>query len=713
MSFKVDYAIPTSQREYGQVFIGPASESVAVVSVREGWLKVREPTGKQGGSEEDAAVLEQLKKLEGEAQDGKKGIWGDKEAGTRTIKNTFDGDAREFVEKYKGKPIDAIVEQIRDASTYRVLLMLTPKDHQVVTLFLSGIKAPTVRKDVPNEADTVEPFGEEAKFFVESRLLQRGVQILLEGPQGVTGFVGSIRHPAGNIAEALLNAGLARCIDWSLSLVTDGPAALRAAERTAKEKRLKIWTDHVVKEKAAGSEFEGVVTRVISADTLLVRDSRTGKERRLQLASIKQPPKEQLAKDPKSKEIHERGYQWDAREYLRKRAIGKNVHVSIDYTKPSSEGFDEKDCATVKVGSANLAEQLVERGYATVIRHRRDDADRAADYDALLISEEKAKAEGKGVHSTKEQPVTRISDASESSAKARTFLGFLQRSGRVAAVVDYVANGGRFNLWVPKESCRLTFVLGGIRVPRTGRNQNDKSEPFGPEALELATRRCMQRDVEIEVESTDKSGGFIGALFLPNGENFAVTLLEEGLSTIHSSSAEQSSYTNQLFSGERKAKAERKGIWSNYDPTAEAEEQAREQDLEEGKEIKREYVDVEVSEVVSGGRFYVQIVNDQLRSWENMIADFGTFAEKAVSPSGWKPKTGEIVSAKYTRDDTWYRAKVRRQVSEQKAVEVIYFDYGNVRFPSFFSFSFFFCSFISILFLYSRFPSPRSFLSPM
>ena len=37
---------------------------------------------------------------------------------------------------------------------------------------------------------------------------------------------------------------------------------------------------------------------------------------------------------------------------------------------------------------------------------------------------------------------------------------------------------------------------------------------FGREGLDFSTLRALQRDVEIEVFSTDKVGGFIGALYL-------------------------------------------------------------------------------------------------------------------------------------------------------------------------------------------------------
>jgi staphylococcal nuclease domain-containing protein 1 len=68
--------------------------------------------------------------------------------------------------------------------------------------------------------------------------------------------------------------------------------------------------------------------------------------------------------------------------------------------------------------------------------------------------------------------------------------------------------------------------------------------------MEFSTRRYMQRDVEIEVESSDKSGGFIGALYLNKNENAAVALVKEGFATVHSYSAESLPWAKQLFDAE-------------------------------------------------------------------------------------------------------------------------------------------------------------------
>ena len=90
----------------------------------------------------------------------------------------------------------------------------------------------------------------------------------------------------------------------------------------------------------------------------------------------------------------------------------------------------------------------------------------------------------------------------------------------------------------------------GIRAPKSTRNASDKGEPFGNEAAEFATRRYMQRDVEVEIETVDKSGGFIGSLYLNKTENAAIVLVKQGLATVHSFSADSLPWAKQLYDAE-------------------------------------------------------------------------------------------------------------------------------------------------------------------
>lgn len=158
----------------------------------------------------------------------------------------------------------------------------------------------------------------------------------------------------------------------------------------------------------------------------------------------------------------------------------------------------------------------------------------------------------------------RISDASENAAKARSFLTSFQRSGKINCIVDFISNGGRFKLFIPKDNLKLSFVLAGVRCPKTGRSEAEKGEPFGKEALDFATEKCYQRNVEIEIEAVDRTGSFIGTLWFGKNENFAAELLKQGFAYVHAFSAEQSKYTSVLFEAEEQAKKSKKGVGYLY-----------------------------------------------------------------------------------------------------------------------------------------------------
>jgi hypothetical protein len=46
-------------------------------------------------------------------------------------------------------------------------------------------------------------------------------------------------------------------------------------------------------------------------------------------------------------------YAQEAREFLRKRLIGKHVKVTVDFIRPKEGDYDERECATVRYGGQN------------------------------------------------------------------------------------------------------------------------------------------------------------------------------------------------------------------------------------------------------------------------------------------------------------------------------------------------------------------------
>ena len=76
-------------------------------------------------------------------------------------------------------------------------------------------------------------------------------------------------------------------------------------------------------------------------------------------------------------------------------------------------------------------------------------------------------------------------------------------------------------------------VFAGVSCPRAAFNtdkQKSPAEPFGQEALMYTKELIMQREVDVEVETCDKGGNFIGWLFFES-KNLAVSLVEVNLYT--------------------------------------------------------------------------------------------------------------------------------------------------------------------------------------
>lgn len=199
----------------------------------------------------------------------------------------------------------------------------------------------------------------------------------------------------------------------------------------------------------------------------------------------------------------------------------------------------------------NVADMLVVRGLATVVKHREFE-ERSNFYDSLLSAESRAQKGKKGLHSGKATPAVHINDLSipvrifhlsfvclnhlcnshtsllrilgpifwklrivqdlkllmwtyscylcctnslnaylqGTASKARNFLPFLQKSRRLPAIVDYVLSGHRFKILIPKETCAIAFSLSGVRCPARG-------DKYSEEAITFMRQKIMQRDVEV------------------------------------------------------------------------------------------------------------------------------------------------------------------------------------------------------------------------
>uniref|UniRef100_A0A1I8HPN0 Staphylococcal nuclease domain-containing protein n=1 Tax=Macrostomum lignano TaxID=282301 RepID=A0A1I8HPN0_9PLAT len=633
-----------NKKYYGVLYdrVEPESERVNMneALVREGLAEVRRTGGGGGGGPSGSDQMKQLGALEDQAKADGKGKWSQTEPAANHVRNVVwkVDNPRLFVDSHKQRPLNAIIEH-------------------------------------------------------------RNVRLVLETVSGQS-VVGSVLHTNGNIAEILVQEGLARCVDWSMGVVSQPGAAvkLRQAERDAKKARRRLWKDYVEtagsgggighsnkseKGLKSGDNIEGRVVEVGNGDSLVVKRQDTGDYVKLFLASIRPPranaPDADGQRPKVSRPLYDIPYMFEAREFLRKRLIGKRITARVDYVQPKSPEFPEKVGATVLVGEVNVAEALVQKGLGYVIRYRADDDNRSSAYDALLAAEAVAQKKAAGVHSKKEPPAHKISDLAGDPKRAKQFLPSLQRSGRQEALVEFVASANRFRVYVPRSTCLVTLLLTGVECPRTPRRlpngSEEPGEPFGEEASRFVKELCLQREVEVLVEACDRGGNFIGHLFV-DGENLAVSLVEKGYGKVHFT-AEKSDYYPALSKAEEKAKADKLNVWSVASTTdngraesaASGPASGQRKDAAGGGEDSGP-LECTVTEIRPDLSFCVQLADDAERRTRLAAALREELEERRPPvPGAYAPRKGDLCAVRF--NSAWQRARVLKSDSTGKTVSLI------------------------------------------
>jgi len=688
VTYTVEFKTPTG-KEFGTITFTNAQgeqENIATLIVASGWAKVKKPNnpGKDGSYKPE---IQELITLEEAAQKEEKGIWNTHPADVENSRRpNIESNPASVYEQNKGKSLTGVVEYVRTGTSLRVVLL--PSFNEI-NLFLSGAQAPE-----QTQSGEFEPFGREAKFFTEHHILNRDVTVILEGIDRYNCY-GSVSFMSHNLAEELLKNGLAKFVDWSASR-TAFADKLKAASALAKENRVRVWANFTEQKQVAtkqedkaavkvGKEIHGKVIEVLNGGTIVVQES-SGNEYKINLSSIKVSKlvAPLLKKDDdkkegkKNDEAIERAYAIEAKDYLRRRLIGQKVRCAFDYTRPpppasaqpnrpNLKPLSEADRSfySVYLDKNNVAVELVESGLAQPSEHRGGEL-RSKDYELILMAEDRAKKLTKGVWGPKEKArVFYVTDISQLDAgKQRQHLPFLQRASRQRAVVEYEFTASRFKVFVPKESAYIVFGLVAVRAPQ-------KSDEYYKQALQFAKENVHQRDVEIEVLTQDKGGSFLGNLWV-NKKNFATSLLEAGLGETVSS-IDTSEHRSEYLTAEESAKRLKKNIWKDYDPKVEQERFKKErEEREESRKPKHEFIDVVVTEILDGSRFYVQVAGNDAEQLEELMKNLSV----ETSDEPHKPLIGELVKAQFTADDAWYRGKVLA-ITPEGEYDILYVDFGN------------------------------------
>lgn len=693
-------------RVYGWLFMpqeGGKRMSVAVECVREGHatpkaikFPPKESEENKDPTVEDEAEADyeaQLVKAYAEAQEAHRGIHSvDPLPLVRTLKNAGEDFATpmlvEACQKLASqKRITVVIEYVFDGSRMRCQVVddqLPDYQYGSFTLSLAGIQTPRIGNPKADPPIPTEEFAEEARQFVTVRLLQRELPITLFGTdKSGASAVGTIFHPAGNIAIELLKNGLARMTDWSVRLM---PAAdvpgLRVAENTAKRMLKGVWHSYAPPVLASAEEVVGTVVEVLSGDTVLILPA--GKAYtdedvllKASLASIRAP---RVGSERAGRE--DEPYALECKEKLRVMTVGKEVKFKTHYERdiPIQPGVEEKrPFGTLSVGKHDdVSMVLVSEGLAVTQRHR-DDDEKSPQYDELRAAEAEAKAAKKGVHKESEYKVGAVNDLTD-PRKAKAYSGSLMRAGKIKGIVEFVFNGALFKIFIPSENCHIRFSPNYVRCPQPSpspgsKQQSRPAEPFGDESKRYARLNVLQRQVEIDCSGVTNSGIITGSMIVGLGKSrcdYTIELLGAGLATVDQRKIDYGEVPKHIIDAQAAAQQSKVGIWSV--------EQVGSMEVKvKGVEKSKESVlKVRLSEIRSGSHFFFHAATDEAA--KVMDESMKLFTKNhGTNGAPCDIKIGKVVAALF--DDgtgkSWYRAKVVERKGPGK-VAVLFIDHGNI-----------------------------------
>lgn len=722
----------TPTRRIAQVFLDGKDIRDDVVAA--GWAKIND---KATENTRNKSIIN-LQDLERKARDEQRGQFNkDQKAANRANRNVvYKYDQFELFEKLKGRHVPAIVDQVRSGSTLKLYLPET--GHVVLVLLSGVQSPVFHYSDDDQDAYAREArfFSELTVLNRDVTVVFEGIDksknffgtVIVDGKnlsvsllkEGLAKFVDWSAQKTSNLAELKASEEEARTKGtrvWS----QPAPAA-KAGQK--KSQQADITTR---------SQLLGRVVDIISVGTISVIDDRSGEEVKVNLASVQAPrlvPRDKVDDAKFTEEEKEKApYAWEAKEYLRKRLVGTKVRCVLEYARapaPGQQG-ENRSFWSVYSDKKNVAIELAERGFVKVVDHRAGEQ-RSPEYEDLLLAENRAVKKTVGLHAPKSRrPIVHYTDLSipeegagkepEAAAEGEApkafgrkaqqeritqaqvarltaHLPLLQRAGRVSAVVDRIFPGGKLKLWIEKDSTMIPFVLHSIRLDKMIAGEEGQPGEADPahraKVAKYLRDHVYQRDVEIAVDSVDKRGNYAGTLYINNGKkDFSVALLEEGLASVfHPTASKAVKLFNykEYDATEKAAQNARKNIWSDFDPIAEEErrkafaaKRAAERSARDGaaadKKAKVDILSITLTEIIDGSTFFYQILGEEQSALEVLMKDLNAQNLDSSRPAGdVASKEGDLVAAKFTGDDNWYRGKV---VSTGTETVVYYVDYGN------------------------------------
>lgn len=570
--------------------------------------------------------------------------------------HTVVADTNEFVKKFEGKTVSGYIDNLTYECNFEFFVIDTMSTQKCK---LAGICFPNVGAS----------FTKKLKVFIFRNLFNRDAKFKVVGIDKNGIAIVEETQFENSLAKQLLEAGMG---DFDTVtgeyLSSDLTSYYKATIQEARGEKLGFWTASVVKPGASSRVYQAKVIEVHSADSVTVLNNTTREAVRVFFSNVRGPKMANFARD-----FGGEAYGYQAREYLRKKVIGQEVKVQLEYKKKIETKDREGNpiemklqCATIFLDGKNISELIIERGYAKFMTPREGESH--TQYVVQLSqAEQKAEAAKLNQYSGKKAPdAPRLWDLSVPANKKKTSTDFRIRPSNepLEGVLESIIAPTRLKVRVDSKSVILLLQINGLKTVKTDSNMPG-NQGFADEALIWTKERYLQRPCKIVIENVDKYGNCHGTLIMGKN-NLAEDLLENGyafVKTIGRPSRNIDRYTNI----ERESRSAKVGMWGKRDTLL-----GIDGDLEAEKSADKTPFKGTLSEYISVNEFYVQRRDGcKLEQIQESIAEH----HDKLTPLKEPVSVGTWCLAPF--DGCLFRCKVTRTSKNGEFFDVFFVDFGN------------------------------------
>ncbi|EUD67209.1 hypothetical protein C922_02359 [Plasmodium inui San Antonio 1] len=196
-----------------------------------------------------------------------------------------------------------------------------------------GIIVDMFKKEVVNNVENVkeEQYAMETKKFVEARLLNRDIEVVIKHMDNNCNLYANVFYKLGNICTLLLKNGYAYINEYTIKYVENAIEYKRSLDE-AIQLRKKKWVNYTEKKVDYEKEYLATVIEVLYGDVIIV--DYHNEERRLYMASIKC--------EKHSTDLAVNTLCLSAKDYLKNQITGEVVKIVTEYVRipqSNSEGY--------------------------------------------------------------------------------------------------------------------------------------------------------------------------------------------------------------------------------------------------------------------------------------------------------------------------------------------------------------------------------------